>query len=113
MRAFPRRAASTATAPQPEEADADAEATGEGDEGDGEDSGETAEETPDIEAEIAQLLSRTQDWVFRIPDFKAEQLGMRMARLIELPEAETEGDGAESGSELVPGSAVPPVIQLD
>lgn len=100
-------------APQPEEADADAEATGEGDEGDGEDSGETAEETPDIEAEIAQLLSRTQDWVFRIPDFKAEQLGMRMARLIELPEAETEGDGAESGSELVPGSAVPPVIQLD
>ena len=106
----PEAAVSPEPAPQPEEADAE-EAT---DDGDAEDAGETAEkESPDIEAEIAQLLSRTQDWVFRIPDFKAEQLGMRMARLIELPDAGDEGDGAEGGSELVPGSAMPPVIQLD
>ena len=100
-------AVSPEPAPEPEEADAE-ETTGEGDDG------EMAEdESPDIEAEVAQLLSRTQDWVFRIPDFKAEQLGMRMARLIELPDSGEEGDGAEGGSDLVPGSAMPPVIQLD
>ena len=68
-----------------------------------EDDAEAAEEeSPDVEAEIAELVSRTSEWAFLIPGFKAEQLGMRMARLIELPEAEgddeeAEGDGTRSG----------------
>ena len=77
-----------------------------------EDAEAAEEEGPDVEAEIAELVSRTSEWAFLIPGFKAEQLGMRMARLIELPEAEGDDEEAE-GTELVPGNAMPPIIQLD
>ena len=77
-----------------------------------EDAEAAEEEGPDVEAEIAELVSRTSEWAFLIPGFKAEQLGMRMARLIELPEAEGDDEEAE-GTELVPGNAMPPVIHLD
>ncbi len=71
----------------------------------------TEEEPFDVEADFAQLVSRTENWVFQIADFKAEQLGMRLDRLIDLPGED--GDGPEGdGSDLVPG-AMPPVIQLD
>ena len=78
------------------------------------------EEAPfDVEADFAELVSRTADWAFRIPDFKAEQLGMRLDRLIDLPSDDGEdGDREDGDSELVPGALppgmdTPPVIQLD
>ncbi len=78
---------------------------------------EEAEEPFDVEADFAELVSRTADWAFRIPDFKAEQLGMRLDRLIDLPSEDGE-DGEDGDSELVPGALppgmdTPPVIQLD
>lgn len=82
------------------------------------------EEAPfDAEADTAQLLARTADWVFQLPDFKAEQLAMRLARLIDLPgsgedEPEDGGPTVLLPDELPPGALPPgveppPVIQLD
>ena len=82
------------------------------------------EEDPfDAEADTAQLLARTADWVFQLPDFKAEQLAMRLARLIDLPgsgedEPEDGGPAVLLPDELPPGALPPgveppPVIQLD
>lgn len=76
------------------------------------------EEAPfNVEADFAELVSRTADWAFLIPDFKAEQLGIRLDRLIDLPSEDGES-GEDGGSELVPGAVPPgmeppPVIQLD
>ena len=59
------------------------------------------------------MAARTADWVFRLPNFKAEQLGMRLDRLIELPDEGGEEDEGGAASDLIPGAAPPPVIQLD
>lgn len=110
--------------PEPEDnAEDDADPTAATDDAD--DAGDAEGEEPfDAEADTAQLLSRTADWVFRLPDFKAEQLAMRMARIVDLPGAGDEDD-AESGGPVVPapdrlppgalppGVEPPPVIQLD
>ena len=94
------------------EAEDDAEGNAEDIDADAEDAED--EEPFDAEADTAQLISRTADWVFRLPDFKAEQLAMRMARLVDLPGAGDEDD-AENGAPgaLPPGAEPPPVIRLD
>lgn len=102
----------------PEAAFAEPEAEEAEEEAGAADAGPEEEEAPfDVAANFAELVSRTADWAFLIPDFKAEQLGIRLDRLIDLPseDGEEAGDG---GSELVPGAVPPgmeppPVIQLD
>lgn len=112
--------------PPPAEAEPEAEANTEdgAQDVDAEDIDAEDEEPFDAEADTAQLASRTADWVFRLPDFKAEQLAMRMDRLIDLPGADDEDD-AENGGPVVstpdrlppgalpPGAEPPRVIQLD
>ena len=71
------------------------------------------EEPFDPGADVARVAARTADWVFRIPNFKAEQLGMRLVRLIDLPGEGGEEDESGAASDLIPGSAPPPVITLD
>ena len=96
------------------------------------DTGAAPEETEAAEDEApfdpaehtAGIVARTADWAFRIPDFKAEQFGMRMDRLVERPSDEDESGEAGDGPQLVPGALPPgidlppgvdppPVIQLD
>lgn len=98
-------------------AEPEAEEAADGEAGEAE-AGPEEEEAPfDAEADFAELVSRTADWAFLIPDFKAEQLGMRLDRLIDLPSEDGE-DGEGGDSELVPGALPPgveppPVIELD
>ena len=98
----------------PAEPEAEDDAGGGAEDVDADAEGAEDEEPFDAEADTAQLVSRTADWVFRLPDFKAEQLAMRMARLVDLPGAGDEDD-AENGAPgtLPPGAEPPPVIRLD
>ncbi len=86
--------------------------------------GEDTDADPlDPEEHLAELLARTEHWVFRIAEHKSRQYGMRMAGLVDLP---TDDDTSETGtapSQLIPGTMppgilppgveAPPVIQLN
>ena len=101
-------------APAEAEPEAEDDAEGNAEDIDADAEGAEDEEPFDAEADTAQLVSRTADWVFRLPDFKAEQLAMRMARLVDLPGAGDEDDAEnDAPGALPPGAEPPPVIRLD
>ena len=69
--------------PEPEEASEDGE-------GDSDAEAAAAPEPIDFAAETADVVARTDRWVFRLPDFKIEKLSTRMSDLVKLPVEEEE-----------------------
>jgi len=79
-------AAAVAPAPDADKADkADAASDTDGDK---------AEAKADPAAEVAAIVARTKDWTFKLADYKAEQLSLRMDKLIKMPEPATGDAGA-------------------
>ncbi len=67
----------------------------------------------DVEETVADVIAVTDSWVFKLPDFKIDQLTKRLADLITMPVADGAPEDDEPGFAISVGDPTRPPIEVE